>query len=561
IGSIFIGFKGVLSAPLGPFRFMRIKEATKLSLWPNVYTTVAELNEASFSQIVNVIGGKFLFVLILAGIALAALKRDGQGKLDPKYLILLLIWFVATIYASTKGIRFTMLIVPPLSIAFGTFIGKAFEYANGFCERSLHLSKKVVAPVLLLLFAIALFSPAKAWYQSTINDIPIVNDAWWNTLTKIRQESQPNAIINSWWDFGHHFKYIADRAVTFDGASQNKPMAHWIGKVLLTGNEEEAIGILRMLDCGSNSAFKELDKKINDASKTVKLLYELVVLDKSGAEKLLKENGLLKDEIQNVLRYTHCEPPEDYFITSDDMISKAGVWAHFGSWNFDRADLWLSRNEPKEKFVQKAVKDNNYSQEEALRLYTELQGIKTEREGNSWIAPWPNYASGLASCSQKKNIVECNNGITINLENYSATIPTNNGIIQPSSVVYVEGPDVVEKKFNTSNDLSLSLIPVEGGYQVILMQKELGLSMFNRLYFFRGHGLRHFKLFDAQRQLSGGWIYTWKVDWDGGDKNEVYVSEKQNKTTEVIKVEDEQESTNKSSTNGAENVTSTVLVE
>jgi dolichyl-diphosphooligosaccharide--protein glycosyltransferase len=561
IGSIFVGFNTVTTALSAPFNFISIKQATHVSLWPNVFTTVAELNSASFSQIVSAIGGKLLLLLALVGVALALLKKDENGKTDPKYFLLLAIWFAATIYASTKGIRFTLLIVPAFSIAFGTALGKAYEYANKWGEKGMHLSKKIIAPVVILIFVLMLLGPAKAWYSSTVNDIPMVNDAWWSTLTKINTDSKPDAIINSWWDFGHHFKYIADRAVTFDGLTQNSPMAHWIGKALLTSDEKLATGILRMLDCGSNTAFEELDKKINDASQSVKLLYKVVVLDKEEAVILLKDNGLSVAEAENVLKHTHCEPPEDYFITSDDMIGKAGVWAHFGSWDFDRADMWLMHSEPKDKFVKALTQNNNYSDKDAERLYAEVQGITDETEANSWIAPWPNYASGLADCTVAGTAVECGGGITVDLKTMNVTIQAQQGTIVPSSIVYVDGKEVVEKKFDSASGYSVSLIPSQDSYVAIVMQEALATSMFNRLYFFNGQGLSYFKPFDVQRQLTGGMIYTWKVDWEGKEKNEVFG---QNKTKQETSATSAEPSSNKTAAENASSnasETNSVLIE
>ncbi|GAJ05649.1 unnamed protein product, partial [marine sediment metagenome] len=140
--------------------------------------------------------------------------------------------------------------------------------------------------------------------------------------------------------FGHWFKAIGNRAVTFDGTSQNSPNAHWIGSVLLTDDESYAIGTLRMVDCGQNKAFEELDKVIKDEAKSIGIIEEIVRLDKKEAKAILLKKGLSEKESNNVSTYTHCEPPEDYFITSYDMIGKSGVWSHFGSWDFDRALIY-----------------------------------------------------------------------------------------------------------------------------------------------------------------------------------------------------------------------------
>src|SRR3989338_9936500 len=96
------------------------------------------------------------------------------------------------------------------------------------------------------------------------NDVPLINDAWYKALTRINENSQEDAIITSWWDFGHHFKVIADRAVTFDGTTQSTPQAHWVGRLLSTSSEKEAIGILRMLNCGAEQGTQRINEEIHD---------------------------------------------------------------------------------------------------------------------------------------------------------------------------------------------------------------------------------------------------------------------------------------------------------
>jgi dolichyl-diphosphooligosaccharide--protein glycosyltransferase len=81
---------------------------------------------------------------------------------------------------------------------------------------------------------------------------PSVNDAWWDALSAIRDTAPRDAIVTAWWDYGHWIKYIAERRVTSDGGTLSSHVAHWIGRMLLAPTDREAIGLLRMLDCGSD---------------------------------------------------------------------------------------------------------------------------------------------------------------------------------------------------------------------------------------------------------------------------------------------------------------------
>ncbi|HSU72619.1 MAG TPA: STT3 domain-containing protein, partial [Candidatus Binatia bacterium] len=477
ISSIF-NFTTFWHAPLEPIEFMQLKNAAKATLFPNVLTTVAELNEASLGQAIGQMGGSqgisFIFIAVIGLLLLAvprtteqrswtevgllfagfiwyffligaverlrpltfmvlfalpifvlivrsAMRREahqhGTADFDVKLVLFLIIWFLATMYASTKGIRFVMLLVPAFSIAFGAGIGLFSRTLGAWGKRLININPKIITGVVIAVFALIMIAPTQNAYSGARTDLPIVNDGWYNTLTKIKDESKPSAIITSWWDFGHHFKYYADRPVTFDGASQNEPMAHWVGKMLLTSDEKLAVGILRMLHCGSTKAFDTLDGEVNDVSTTVTYLNGIFKLDKAAARKYLIDHKVSPATADETLKYTHCDPPEAFFIASGDMIGKSGVWAHFGSWNFERADVWIfAKNMPHDEAVPFIMKNNNVNEDEAEQLYSQVQAITTEQDANSWIAPWPSYNADLIGCDRDGNKLTCGNGIEVDLD-------------------------------------------------------------------------------------------------------------------------------------------------
>src|SRR3989338_2834434 len=237
------------------------------------------------------------------------------------------------------GVRFSLLLVPAFSIVFGIALGFIYKYLSRLIITEFKINKVIVKTTVIIILGLLIIGPWASSKAIARNSIPMVNDAWFNSLTKIKVESKPDAIINSWWDFGHWFKFWGDRAVTFDGTSQNTPPAHWVGKVLLTDDEKLAVGILRMLDCGSREGFIAISKLTNDDAEAIDIMYDIMPLSREEARKAL-EDKFKEEDAEKILNLTHCNPPEDYFITSEDMVGKSGVWAHFGSWDFDRALIY-----------------------------------------------------------------------------------------------------------------------------------------------------------------------------------------------------------------------------
>ncbi len=518
---LFTNFNTFLATFRDPVSFIILKEAAKQTLWPNVYTTVAELNPANTSQIIASVGG-IIMAIGLIGILATVFRKDEERK-GMIYAILLIIWFFGTFYASFKGVRFILLMVPAVAVAFGIGIGRINEFVGSWMKKEMDVSRWITALVVIIFACVLLFSPARTAYATTQSMTPSFNDAWAGAMYKIRDNSQENAIINSWWDFGHWFKAYSDRAVTFDGASQNTPQAHWIGKVLLTSDEKEAVGILRMLDCSGNDAFDVLKNKTNDTLKSVEVLYKVVVSDKEKARKIMAEYTD-EDTAEKALQFTHCNPPENFFITSEDMVGKSGVWAHFGSWDFRRAKVWIDlKSLPMQEAKKVMVDELGYTEEEAEKLYFDVQRITDERDANNWISPWPSVV-GAGSCAADKDdkdkvICVYNAGgqripISINLKTLSADIAATDGVKHPNSISYAVNGKYGIREFKEDNiGYSITLYVSNDTIETAMMAPVLAESMFTRMFYLQGVGLKNFKSFDHQRDLGGLDIYTWKVEW------------------------------------------------
>jgi dolichyl-diphosphooligosaccharide--protein glycosyltransferase len=527
--SLFMGFSTFYNGFLGPLGFMQMKAVAVTSLWPNIMTTVAELNVAPMSQVIEMLGGKLLFALALVGVLLSFLKKDAEGKFDVKIPIFLTLWFIASLYATTRGVRFTLQATPVFAIAFGAFLGFTWHYASQWITKELKMEKHVTQIVIFILLGILLIQPIQAGYAQAYGSVSSMNDGWYNTLTKIKNEAPQNIIITSWWDFGYWFRAIADRPVTFDGGTQVGWGAHWVGRSLLTSDEEETAGIVMMLNCGQNSAFDELDKIFNDTPKEIAILHKILLEDKEGAIKVLNKEGLTPEQIATVIKYLHCDAPTDYYITSDDMVGKAGVWGHFGSWDFNKASMYQeTKNLARDTAVQVLTNKWNLSSSQADQVYYDIQNTPADQ----YVAGWPSYISGLNACQEVgNNTLSCGVNtqqgtvlIQVELSNYTATVKTNDkGGVYPNSLVYADKEGVKEKKF-TGNLIGFSaiLIPLGNNYVMMLSDPTLANSVFTKLFFFDGHGMKCFKKFDEAKPFTGGKIVTWIVDYDCKQSNKLF---------------------------------------
>ncbi|MBU0456546.1 MAG: dolichyl-diphosphooligosaccharide--protein glycosyltransferase subunit STT3, partial [Nanoarchaeota archaeon] len=403
--SIFSSFSTFISAFRGPFSIITLKNVATASIWPNVLTTVAEFNTIPLETIIGQMGGKILFFIAIFGILLTTIKKDLEENRNVKYAIFLIIWFIGTAYGFTKGIRFGILMVPAFAIAFGAGIGIIYQYVSKWVVKSIGIDKKLTKTIIIALICLLLISSIKATNNTAKNEIPSMNDAWYNTLTKIK-DNTTDAITTSWWDFGHWFVAVSERRVTFDGADQGERI-HWVGKTLLTSDENVSVGLLRMLNCGQEKPVHVLEKFFDENTiKAVDVLNEMMVLnDKKEAIKLLKTKGLTNTQIAEIIKITYCDDLiEQFYITSEDMVGKAGVWGHFGSWDFTKASMYQQVIKNKTKGKQILTDKFNLTEEEADNYYYQI----TTTPADQWVSPWPGY-QGSAGCNKESdNILVCN---------------------------------------------------------------------------------------------------------------------------------------------------------
>ncbi len=504
-----------LHAPVSPLKeVFALGAAVEPSLWPNVLATVAELQRASFGDIVEGFGPVPLVVALL-GLALSTLSRRAHGRRDVKEALLLGLWMTAAVVVTSRGVRFAMFVLPPFALGIGAAFGIAWSWLVHWAGTRLRVAKALLGPALLVLLGLALVLakvPQHAYDNARANTYS-VNDAWWRSLTTIREHSRPDAIVTSWWDYGHQITFFADRRVTFDPSSQQSPRAYWVGRLLVTGDEELSVGILRMLDCGGELAFDKVDRVTRDTVVSVAVLNRILRLRRAAAWEALLASGFSKAQAEEVLGLTHCNPPQAFLVVSDDLVRTAPVWAHFGSWDFVRAALWVElRNLAPQSAVGEMVRRFGVSPVHARRLYEEARALPDARAADAWIAPKPQFFGGPAACVTRERLVLCANGALLDLRTLGASF----GLVRPEVVVRVNSGKLA-RRFQNGGDPRLAVVFVaeRDRYRALAASPALASSMFTRLSFTDGRGLTHYELFRSERAVGGGFVRVYAVDWAG----------------------------------------------
>jgi len=577
------------------------------NIWPNVLSSVAELNAASFQSIISSVGGAMVFLIAMLGLVLLTLdfkSKNNKFNLYNKIILgfatiwtlmiikgnvfvsltansalvflvllflpvgiamllsilndnksnkiflslLLSIWMAGTIYMSLNGVRFILLLAPAFSIAFGIGLYYFAKIINNFFTKEFKIQNKfkqsiagtLIVGLLFLTLYVPMFNQANAISNGTL---PNFDDAWYNSMYKIEENSKENAIITSWWDFGHFFAAVSNRGVTFDGGSQTTPRAHWVGKLLMENDEQKSLDMLRMLVCGGNEAHNTMLEATSgtaaDAVKINKIIYNTFGQSIEETKNTIKNNKyytFTQETIDKTMNYLACQsPPENFVITSEDMVGKAGVWAHWGSWDFTKKYVHDNYNTKTAKEIANEIDENTtliqqYIDElKEIDVKAETQNIKRENLINQWFAPYPSYIpiqnSYTYPCLSNNNTITCQNGIEVDMFTGQIKAQGFQNQLTFNNLVYpLEDNKLNIVKQNESGDIDVLLIPSgQNSFNSMLMQKPLGASLFTKLFYLNGYGTEHFENFDDVRSVTGVRVIVWKVNWELEEIEEISI--------------------------------------
>ncbi|MCM8832028.1 MAG: hypothetical protein NC918_07545 [Candidatus Omnitrophica bacterium] len=472
--------------------FRQLKETIRLtnplvtSIWPNVYSTVGELKQTSSTEIIYAIGGKTIFIFFIISILTLLIynlffvkKRNLQSEVS----ILLFFWFIVMFFASLQGVRFIVFLSVPIGISLGMFLNNVYKYLK---NKNLFIEGLLIVVIGIGGVSYVSFAKANAVAKGIF---PLMNDPWYKFLNLISQNTPQNAILNSWWDFGDWFKVIAGRRVIFDGQSQNNPQAYWMAKTLLSWDENEAIAILRMLNNGANDAFEIINSYLKEPLKSVLLLEKVLGLDIKDAKEILSDY-LGASSVDKVIFLLFDRPPPAYFIVDYSMIPKISAISYLGNWDFSKVYIALNFNiKEKEKifeYLTSLDKDRDY----VLKLYQEAFLIPPKQLGN-WISKPIQFYSDIVDGVTKDNDVFFSNGFIYKIN--EKNLISQNGQVPRS--LFIENDGEIEEIFFSNPNVPYSILifkDKKGGYKLVCLDRQLGKSLFVRLYFLRGRGLKKF---------------------------------------------------------------------
>ena len=461
-------------------------------------------------------------------------------RLNVLYLCLFLVWIISSAIAVTQGTRFIQVLVVPMGLCAGIFVGYAADYVKANIkddkillliavissiliafpitqiayglDNALWIGTAVLAILLaisvviiylrkslkdsdvsikkalvVVLITLALVSPTVCGaYQTTASTVPGSSDPMWNAMDFVKENSTNDTIIVSWWDFGYLFQIGSDHSTSFDGGSQTGDRAFWVGKLLTTSDLKLSKGILQMLTTTGDNASNLLCNYTGSNATAVAALEKTLPMSRDKAQStLVKDYNLTEAQAKAVVKESHPANPNNVsFVLSSDMIQKAGWWSYFGSWNFD------------------TLNSTNYQ----YYMASDYVHIDPKSEGNITVLNDSGIlyncvvkrgANGTNETTAQMTAVWANNGSKVDLNG------TEYNPLKAGSMIAIENNYLtVNKTLAKDGNFSIYLLGSGDDYTAILMDNELKDSVFTRLFLLGGVGQDTFTLCNMQDGVS-----------------------------------------------------------
>jgi hypothetical protein len=346
-------------------------------------------------------------------------------------------------------------------------------------------------------------------------------------------------------------KYVAERPVSNDGTSLLTHIPHWLGKALVAPSERESVGVLRMLNCGSDAtplpegkqgAYGKLRDIGRDPVTAYTIVADLATLDKAVAEAYLAQRGFTASERVSILRSTHCVPPEAYLILSSELLPKRRSWMSLGLWDPRRVHIaQRSQILSQEEAVAELVQRFGYSEQEAATLYAQARARTSEGHLERFIAPTqapflPQWLACRAAHNTSDMVCELQAGMTpapsiLQAFVYNPTSPQDARLQirrrkggefseditegTPAVVVLAGAQQRQEVVFASPTYPDLGVLVDLPSQRILVGAPPFVQSTFVHLMYLDGRYATHYEKFNDRTTDMGEHIVTWKINWNG----------------------------------------------
>ena len=463
----------------------------KFGLWPNLFMEVGELKKSSTQDFISDSGGLFFLLSGVGSFCYALWQTFKRKQKDYTLRILgLSTFFVICTCMTVAAERFSIFALIGLSLFLALGLEALFKKLSSLKIPRLH----IIAAILLSAFVVI---NAQKNIRTVLT--PIFNSAWEKALVAIKNKTPKDSIINTWWPPGHFIKGIAHRRVMFDGATLSQgATGYWMANILLSDDEDQAAGLLRMLNVSGNEGVDFLTAKGLKTSQAVALLTTIASKTNAQARPFIQAVLNNNEDAQTLLPLIRGGFPHSYVLLYNELVDENLGLAFMGHWNIQRVEE-LNENPA----LLSSVPARNSAA--YIDFLWSIAGGQTH------------YSPPLQLLNQDDKNMYFTEGLVIDKSTMKAAIKSvTYGQGTLLSTVYLDEGKIIEKvNYDANLKYSVVLYYQDNQPTARLMDRSLANSLLIKLFFFNAAGLEHFKPLTSSSDPTGRTqIKVFKVRWN-----------------------------------------------
>ena len=310
-------FHYIINSPfLRDYFYGNIMNIQSFKMPINIYAGISEIQPVNLSNfIAHTTDNATTFFLGIGFFILLFIRQI-------RYLLPAIPFIIIGFSAFYTGYRYLIYASPFIGMGLGYFV----YLFKDFILKRFNLNHRPV-DILAIAMIVFLSFPAERLFFETKH---LFSDEYYvSEFKKLKDITEDNAVILSWWDLGNPMQYYAKRATFMDNANFNPLKTYLTIKTLTEGDEEHAYKYISFMTNNKSKDYPQnlselLQKASNYHEKPQSPVY-LMLYDRVLVQSVLKDNSLPKDEADRISKrilhfYFPCTITKDAKADCEDII-------------------------------------------------------------------------------------------------------------------------------------------------------------------------------------------------------------------------------------------------
>ncbi len=293
------------------------------SVFPVVSETVSELGDLSFMDAARYVAGSVAaFCIGAAGCLWMALKQ-------PRFVLHLAPLAVLGLMGFTTA-RLLVFLTPIYAMGLGYGLADGAALAARKLDGRVRIKQGLLQPALLTALGLACVVPALAYSLELLPGAPMKR-AQAAMAQAVREKSPEDAVVWSWWSFGHGLRYFSDRQTLVTGATLDSRRI-FIAAVPLAANDPDfAANWMRFFARHPIDKLQHVQNMTGGEANAVEFLRRLFA-DRKAAAAVMESHGVAATA-EN-LDYFFPQHSVVYVYLDPQIFNEVATWFSFSSWDF-----------------------------------------------------------------------------------------------------------------------------------------------------------------------------------------------------------------------------------